>query len=100
MEILNQHTRLIHTRGATALAGSDLAWGAGVAGRDVEGRVSEEEVARPQQHGHRLGGHDGVVLWRWEMGEAKRVPEHNVLVRDVLVRVAGNPRWQALRGLT
>jgi hypothetical protein len=64
--------------------------------RDIQGRIPEEEMARPQQQRHGLGGHDGEVLRGREMGEAEGVPEDDVGVGDVLRRVRGDPRGDAV----
>lgn len=69
------------------------------AGRHIEGGILLEEVPRPQQQGHGLGRHDGKVLRGGEMDDAKGVPEHDVSVDDALVRVGGNPLWEARRGV-
>lgn len=59
--------------------------------RDVESRVAEEKVPRPQQQGHGLGRHDRVILRGGEMGQAEGVPEHEVGVGDVGARVGRDP---------
>lgn len=88
---LNLHASLVRGAIASALARGNLGRGAGVAGRHVEGRVPQEEVARPQQQGHRFGGHDGEVLGGREMGETESMPEDDVLVVDFGLRVGVDP---------
>lgn len=80
----------------TSLAGGNLARCAGVAGRHIHAWVLSEEVSGAQEHCHGLCGHDGVVLWCWEMGEAEGVPEHYVSVVERGAGVCGEPGWKAL----
>lgn len=91
------HTVLI--RMATPLlARRHLARRHSVTRRHIEGGIAQEEIARPQQQGHRLDGHDGVVLGGGEVGDAKGVPEHDVGVGDVFGGVGVDPLGEAHGG--
>src|SRR5579864_6894058 len=62
------------------------AWSAIVAavgrGRHVERGVAVEEAERDQGEAGVLDGHDGPVLWPRDVGDAERVPQHDVGVDD------------------
>lgn len=59
--------------------------------RNVQSRISGEEISRSQQQCHRLGRHDWIVFRTGEVGETKSVPQHNIGVGDVGGRVGVNP---------
>lgn len=65
-----------------------LARRGGIARRHIHDRVVLEEITRPQQQRDRLDGHDGEILGRRDMRDAKGMPEHDVLVVDRLGAVA------------
>lgn len=85
---IHQRAALLHATGHAAITR-----------RYIQARVAGEEVARPQQQAHRLGGHDGEVLGAGEVGEAERVPEDDVGVLQVRGRVGRDPGWDALGGV-
>ena len=70
-----------------------------IARRDIQARVSSEEVPRSQQQRHRLRGHDREVLGTGEVRDAECVPEDNVGVFEGLCGVRGDPSGDSLRGL-
>jgi hypothetical protein len=74
-------------------------WYTAVAGWNVKAWVPSEKVARPEQQCHRLSRHDWEIFWTWEMGDAKGVPENNVRVGQIDVRVRFDPRRNTLRRL-
>jgi hypothetical protein len=80
------------------LLGRDLARDGDVTRWDVHDWVVGEEVARAQQEGHGLDGHDGEVLWGWDVSHSKGVPQDKVRVLDGLAAVT-DPLGQAARGL-
>lgn len=71
---LNQHTLPILATRTPALARRNLRRRPRVTGRHIQARIPHEEVSRPQQQRHWFRRHDGKVLWRWEVGDAKGVP--------------------------
>jgi hypothetical protein len=74
-------------------------WHTAIARRDIQARVSCEEVPRSEQQRHRLCRHDREILWTGEVCDAKCVPEHNICVGQVGSRILLNPCWNALRWL-
>lgn len=58
---------------------------------DVERRVLQKEIPRPQQQRHGLRRHDRVIFWRREVRDPKGVPQHDVGVIDALIPVLGDP---------
>ena len=46
--------------------------------QNIQCRIPRKEIPRPEQQRHRLGGHDGVILWGWEVRDAEGVPEDDV----------------------
>lgn len=93
-----QLARLVRGVDHRVLLRRDLARDGHVARRDIQDRVVDEEVARPQEQRHGLGGHDGEVLGRGDVRHAEGVPEHDVRVLDRLGPVA-DPLGQAAGGL-
>lgn len=67
--------------------------------RHIQRGIFSEEIPGPQQQGHGLRGHDGVILRAGEMGDAKGVPEDDVGVGDVGAGVGGDPFGKAARGV-
>ena len=77
------------------LARQDLTRRPRIRRRHIERGIAHEKVAGPEQQRHRLGGHDRVVLWAGEVDDAERVPEHDVFVVDLRIRVVGDPLWES-----
>ena len=53
---------------------------------EVEGGVAVEEAHRRHEEAGVLDGHHGPVLRAHEVGDAERVPEHDVGIDEVAVR--------------
>jgi hypothetical protein len=70
-----QSTDTVNDTLDTAFASYHLCGGARVARRHIHTGILCEEVARSEQHSHRLSRHDRIVLRCWEVCEAKRVPQ-------------------------
>lgn len=87
----HRHARLVLGTTTSSLTGSDLARSTSITGRHIKRRVAEEEVSRPQQQSHGLGGHDGEILGGREVGQSESVPEDNVLVVDLFSWVRLDP---------
>lgn len=63
--------------------------------RYIQRRIPGEEIPRPEEQCHRLGGHDGKVFRRGEVGDAKGVPEDDVGVFDGGGGGVGDPGREA-----
>ena len=87
----NLDTRVILAACLSARACCNLSRRAGMARRDIQSRVPLEEVSRTQEQSHGLGGHNGEVFWRGEVGDAKGVPQDDIFVVDLLVGICVNP---------
>ena len=77
-----------------------LAWSRRVARWHIKRGVLQKEIPRSQEHGHGLCRHHGIILWRWKMRDAKCVPEYNIRILDVFVRMLSNPFGQTSRWFT
>lgn len=82
-------SRVQHSR----VARRHLAGRARVARRNVHDGVVLEKVARLEQQCDGLDGHDGEILGRRDVYDAKGVPQDNVGVVDGLCAVA-DPFWK------
>ena len=87
-DTIHQRAALLHATGHTAITR-----------RYIQAGIAGEEVARPQQQAHRLGGHDGEILGTGEVGQTKSVPEDDVGVFQVRGGVGCDPGWDALGGV-
>lgn len=92
--LLHRHARPILSTRMSTLSRSNLTRRARKAGRYIEGRIAEEEVPWSEQQRHGLGGHDRIVLWRREVGNAKCMPEHDVFIVDLFIRGGLDPLWE------
>ena len=82
----------------TSTTRQNLARRSRIRGWHVHDRVRREKVPRPEQKSNRLGRHDGEVLRRGYVCDAKGVPKDDVLVVDGLSAVA-DPLREAVRRL-
>ena len=68
--------------------------------RNIQAWIPLKEISRPQQQRHRLRRHDRIVLRRWEMDDAKGMPEHDICICDGFGRIRSDPCGEAVRWFT
>ena len=61
---------------------------------NIQCRIPQKEIPRPQQHTHRLSRHNRPILRRRHMRQAKRVPKHHIFLLNPPFGILSNPGHQ------